>query len=137
VVNYLIDSSAWFEFFRATGSPANVRLRALIVDEASSLLGCPPVRMELAFDPHDLRRHRILAVYDGFPSAGVYADDFDTAADIYRSMRASGHTPRSITDCLIAAIGLRVAATVVHNDVDFDRIASAVPDLSVLRLPTA
>ena len=60
-----------------------------------------------------------------------------TTADIYRSMRAGGHTPRSITDCLIAAIGLRVAATVVHNDVDFDRIAAAVPDLSVLRLPAA
>jgi predicted nucleic acid-binding protein len=137
VVSYLIDSSAWIEFFRETGSPANVRLRALIGDEASSLLGCPPVRMELAFDPHDLRRHRTLAVYDGFPSAGVDADDFSTTADIYRSMRASGHTPRSITDCLIAAIGLRVAATVVHNDVDFERIAAAVPDLSVLRLPTA
>ena len=136
-MSYLIDSSAWIEFFRETGSRANVRLRALIGDEASSLLGCPPVRMELAFDPHDLRRHRTLAVYDGFPSAGVDADDFSTTADIYRSMRASGHPPRSITDCLIAAIGLRVAATVVHNDVDFERIAAAVPDLSVLRLPTA
>ena len=136
-MSYLIDSSAWIEFFRQTGSPANGWLRALIGDEASSLLGCPPVRMELAFDPHDLRRHRTLAVYDGFPSAGVDADDFSTTADIYRSMRASGHPPRSITDCLIAAIGLRVAATVVHNDVDFERIAAAVPDLSVLRLPTA
>jgi len=136
-VSYLIDSSAWIEFFRETGSPANVQLRGLIGNAAASLVGCSPVRMELAFDPHDLRRHRILAVYDGFPSAGVDASDFDTAADIYRSMRASGHPPRSVTDCLIAAIGLRAAATVVHNDMDFDRIASAVPDLSVLRLPTA
>lgn len=136
-MSYLIDSSAWIEFFRETGSPANLRLRELIINEAASLVGCSPVRMELAFDRHDLRLHRILAVYDGFPTAGVDAGDFDTAVEIYRSMRASGHTPRSVTDCLIAAIGLRAAATVVHNDVDFDRIASAVPDLSVLRLPTA
>lgn len=46
-----------------------------------------------------------------------------------------GHTPRTLLDCLVAAAALRVEATVVHHDVDFDRMAATVTTLSVLRLP--
>ena len=38
-----------------------------------------------------------------------------------------GLTIRSVTDCLIAAIAWRRDATVVHADVDFDRIAARYP----------
>jgi hypothetical protein len=36
---------------------------------------------------------------------------------------------------VIAAIAVRVEATLVHNDVDFDRMVEIIPDLAVLRLP--
>jgi predicted nucleic acid-binding protein len=36
-------------------------------------------------------------------------------------------TIRSMADCLIAAVGMRRDATVVHFDADFDVIASCVP----------
>lgn len=90
----------------------------------------------MALDPHDLRRRRVLKVYDTFTSAGVEAEDFEIAAAIYRQIRTSGHTPRSTNDCLIAAASLRSGATVVHNDVDFDRVADVVEELAVLRLPS-
>ncbi len=54
--------------------------------------------------------------------------DFRRAAALARSVRRSGHTVRSLTDCLIATIALRQGATVWHCDVDFVRIA-AVSDL--------
>jgi len=38
-----------------------------------------------------------------------------------------GQTIRSMVDCLIAAVGLRRDATVVHFDADFEVIASCVP----------
>jgi predicted nucleic acid-binding protein len=137
VVSHLVDSSVWVEFLRMTGSPSNLVLRRLISDPDVAIIGCPPVRMELALDPHDLRRHRFLQVYDSFSSAGVHADDFDLAAEVYRSVRRYGHTVRSTSDCLIAAIALRAGATLVHNDIDFDRIAQVVTPLTVLRLPDA
>jgi predicted nucleic acid-binding protein len=37
-------------------------------------------------------------------------------------------------DSLVAATALRTGATLVHNDVDFDRIGAAVRELAVLRL---
>ncbi len=132
----LVESSVWIEFFRNTGSPSNVVLRQLINDAIVEIFGCPAVRMELALDDNDLRRHRFLQVYDQFPSIEVRSDDFDLAADVYRSVRRAGNTIRSTNDCLIAAIGLRSGATLVHNDVDFDRIAD-VTRQAVLRLPAS
>ena len=135
MTSYLVDSSIWVEFFRERGTPAAQIIRKLMRSDPTGLVGCPPVRMELAVEPDDLRRHRTLKVYDGLTPTGIAEDDFDLAAAIYRAVRQSGHTIRSHQDSLIAAIALRADATLVHNDVDFDRIAVVVADLSVLRLP--
>jgi predicted nucleic acid-binding protein len=134
-VSYLVDSSAWVEFFRQRGTPAAQLIRQLITSDPTVLLGCPPVRMELALESDDLRRHRTLKVYDGLPSTGISEEDFDLAAAIYRAVRQSGHTIRSRLDSVIAAIAMREEATLVHRDVDFDRMTEVVPDLAVLRLP--
>jgi predicted nucleic acid-binding protein len=134
-VSYLVDSSVWVEFFRKRGTPAAQIIRQLMTSDPTSLVGCPPVRMELAVEPDDLRRHRTLKVYDGLTPTGIADDDFDLAAAIYRAVRQSGHTVRSHQDSVIAAIALRTDATLVHNDVDFDRIAEVVTELAVLRLP--
>jgi predicted nucleic acid-binding protein len=48
--------------------------------------------------------------------------DFDLAADIYRRVRRSGHTPRGSADCLIAAVCIREDVPLLHDDIDFDRI---------------
>ena len=135
MVTYLIDTSVWARFFQDRGTVANQRLDALIAADPRQVLGCPPVRMELSVDPHDLRRRRVLRVYDGFISADILSEDFDLAAELYRASRRRGHSIRSQLDCLIAAIAVRREAVLVHNDVDFDRLAECVDTLSVLRLP--
>lgn len=135
MVTYLVDSSVWVEFFRRKGTPAGRFLRERMAADPTTLLGCAPVRMELAIDPDDLRRHRTLKVYEGLLSAGISEDDFDLAAALYRAVRQTGHTIRSRPDTLVAAIALRVGARLVHNDADFDRIAEVATDLAVLRLP--
>jgi predicted nucleic acid-binding protein len=40
---------------------------------------------------------------------------------------------RSFMDCLIAGIAVRSAATVLHSDVDFERIAGVFPLLDQTR----
>jgi predicted nucleic acid-binding protein len=49
--------------------------------------------------------------------------DFERAAAIYRLCRSKGETVRSLLDCLIAAVALRVGAEVLHEDADFDVIS--------------
>ena len=135
MVIYLVDTSVWAGFFRDRGTPANQQLKALIDADPRQVRGCPPVRMELSIDPNDLRRRRLMRAYDGFPSTGIVPDDFDLAAEVYRAVQQRGHTIRSQLDCIIAAIAMRSEAVLVHNDVDFDRMAECVDTLAVLRLP--
>jgi predicted nucleic acid-binding protein len=130
-VTYLLDTSAWVSYLRDRDSVRGDRVDQLLRESVGEVVGCPAVRMELAIDPDELRRRRLLRWYDGFPSTGVVADDFDMAAAIYREVRSAGHTVRSSTDCLIAAAAVRTGCTLVNCDVDFDRIAAAVPELSV------
>jgi predicted nucleic acid-binding protein len=134
-VSYLVDSSVWISFFHDPEGPLGQRFATLVSNGPNEVLGCPPVRMELMIDPQDFRRRRIMRIYDGFVSTNIIEDDFDLAAEIYRAVQKRGHTIRSQIDCVIAAIAVRQGATLVHNDVDYDRMTEAMSDLGVLRLP--
>jgi predicted nucleic acid-binding protein len=54
-------------------------------------------------------------------------DDFALAASLYRSARRAGVTIRKTLDCLIAAPCVRARAPLLHDDSDFDRLASCTP----------
>jgi len=58
-------------------------------------------------------------------------DDFRNAAQLYRAARRGGRTIRSSSDCLIAAVCIRAGRPLLHNDVDFDRLAGC-SDLEVV-----
>ncbi|MCY3863627.1 MAG: PIN domain nuclease [bacterium] len=115
------DTSAWVEFVRDTGSPAcNLLDKALDGDIAI----CDAVRLEVLAgarsDRHFRDLHRLLARAAVVPTI---PDDYDTAALIYRSCRRGGETPRSLIDCLIAAVAIRAGIALLHADRDFDVIA--------------
>jgi predicted nucleic acid-binding protein len=126
---YIVDSSAWIEYIRGTGSMAHREVRAM-VRRSSPIAGVTePVIMELlagARDPEDFRKLRRLTT--AMPLIRVDpVCDYTEAAALYKVLRGAGVTIRSMTDCLIAAIAWRRQATVVHADADFDRIAARYP----------
>jgi hypothetical protein len=120
----LVDTSAWAEYFRATGSPAAAVVRRLLDDRLDDLAMCEPIAMEiLAGAGSDTAYSRLERLVNGLPSLTVDdAVDFRSAAKIYRAARRTGKTIRSITDCLIAAVAIRHDATLVHRDGDFEVI---------------
>jgi predicted nucleic acid-binding protein len=123
----LADSSAWVEYDRATGSPADRRIRELI-EGNGPLAVTEPVVMELLAGARDERREsslrRLLARFDLLSFDAV--TDFDGAALIYRRCRAAGVTPRGLIDCMIAAVAWRNGATLLAHDVDLDRVAGII-----------
>lgn len=121
----LVDTSAWIEYLRATGSPAAVEVRRLLSDQISEVAMCEPIAMEiLAGAVDDSRYAKLEQLVNGIPSLRVdNAIDFRTAASIYRGARRAGQTIRSLNDCLIAAVAIRHDARIVHRDADFDVIA--------------
>jgi predicted nucleic acid-binding protein len=114
----LVDTSAWVEFLRDTGSPACLRVNDLLEEEIAT---CHPVRMEVLAGARDERHlrdlRRLLArasVIETLPT------DYEEAAALYRSCRRRGETVRRLIDCLIAAHALRAQLPLLHADNDFD-----------------
>jgi len=117
----LIDTSAWVEFLRATGSEVHHHLRRLIESEAT-LHTTDVVVMEVLAgardQPHLARLRRLLSRCDFVPVAGL--SDFESAAELYRLCRRGGETVRALNDCLIAAVALRAGLDLLAADRDFD-----------------
>ncbi|MDO5495293.1 MAG: PIN domain nuclease [bacterium] len=119
----LVDTSLWIEFLRGTGTIASDYVREGLGELATS----EPILMELVAGAAPGRRsagierlllsQKWLRVEPGL--------DYRGAADVFQASRASGHPPRSLQDCLIAAIALRHGVAVAHRDADFEYIAAA------------
>jgi predicted nucleic acid-binding protein len=122
----LIDTSAWIEYFRATGSAAAVEVRRVLADDADQVAMCEPVAMEILSGINEETTHaKLERLVNGLPSLAVdNAVDFRAAGRIYRAARLAGETIRSINDCLIAAVAMRHGARIVHRDADFEVIAA-------------
>lgn len=123
----LADTSAWVEYDRATGSPADLRLTNLIADEGPLAVTDPVVMEVLAGARTDQREadlRRLLLRFDllRFDAAA----DFHGAARIYRRCRRAGVTPRGLIDCMIASVTLRTDAVLLAHDVDMDRVAEVI-----------
>lgn len=124
----LVDSSAWIEYLRATDSPVDRYVRALLKS------GCPlattgVVMLEVLAGARDesharkltrlLGRCRLLPAQE--PS------DHEAAATLYRACRREGITIRRPPDLLIAIIAIRTDTPLLHLDADFDAIAAQAP----------
>jgi predicted nucleic acid-binding protein len=124
----LVDTSAWVEFLRRTGSPAHLELRALLEGDRQ-LATTEVVVMEVlagARDPDHLQRlQRLLLRCRMLPVRGLA--DYEQAAAVYRACRGGGRTVRELADCLIATVAIRVGVPVLHADADFDVIARHSP----------
>ena len=127
----LVDTSAWVEFLRDTGSPVCERVDVLL---EADLATCDPVRMEVlagARDERHLRElRRLLARGTSIPTLPT---DYEDAAAWYRTCRRNGDTVRKLVDCLIAAVAIRADVELLHADADFEALARHTP----LRLATA
>ena len=121
----LIDTSAWIEFLRDTGSVISDRVDALLDDEIAT---CHPVRMEVLAGA---RNEQHLGDLRGLLARGsllpTEPTDYEEAAALYRTCRRGGETVRKLIDCLIAATAIRSAIPILHSDNDFDVLARHTP----------
>lgn len=124
----LVDSSAWIEFLRGTGSPAHLRLRTELQGETE--LACTDVVvMEILAGARDeADRDRLRRLLYGLEFLAVDGPaDYESAAELYRLCRRGGETPRKLSDCLIAAVAIRTEAELLCEDADFEAIARHAP----------
>jgi len=125
----VVDSSAWIEFFRGTGSPTHVRLRELLDGRRGEVAVTEVVLGELLAGEADERAARRvrdqLVTFRMLRLRGVH--DFELAAALYRTCRERGEAVRNLADCLVAVPAIRAGATLLHADRDFEKLARHTP----------
>lgn len=120
----LADTSAWVEYLRATGTVVDHRITELIAT-STPFATTDVVVMETLAGGRDARhvaRLRQLLLECRYVAVDGLAD-FEQAAGVFRACRQNGETVRNLTDCLVAAVAIRVGLELLHRDRDFDVIA--------------
>jgi hypothetical protein len=117
----LIDTSAWVEFLRDTGSAVCGRVDELLAGEFAT---CHPIRMEVLAGARDDRH---LGRLRGLLARGVLLPTppahYETAAVLYRTCRRQGITVRKLIDCLIAAHAIDADVQLLQDDIAFAGLA--------------
>jgi predicted nucleic acid-binding protein len=123
----LVDSSAWVEFDRATGSPVDRVLTDLIGSDGPICVTEPVVMEVCAGARNDARARDLRRLLERFHLARFDAvADFDGAVRISRRCRRAGVNPRGLLDCVIVAVALRCGHEVLAHDRDLTAVAGVV-----------
>ncbi len=126
----LVDTSVWVRMFR---EGREALARAVDFDE---IVTCLPVIQEVLQgfdDPMAYRTARAAMQALPIVESPLGEAVFDEAVGLFRTVRRAGLTVRSGVDCLIAACGIRNGLPVLHDDRDYDSLAT-VSTLEARRL---
>ena len=117
----LVDTSAWIEYLRDTGSEVCELVEDSLTSEAAI---CDAVRLEvLAGGRNEAHTLSLQVLLNRAVLIPTLQSDFEEAAALYRRCRARGETIRNLLDCLIAAVAIRNDAPVLRRDRDFEALA--------------
>ena len=117
----VVDTSAWIEFLRDTGSAVCEAVDRLL---GTDLAICDAISMEVLAGARD-ERHlaQLRGLLDTVTMLPTTPEHYDSAAALYRQCRRSGESVRKLVDCLIAAVAVDFDAEVLHADADFAVLA--------------
>jgi predicted nucleic acid-binding protein len=120
----VVDTSAWVELLRASGSPVHLRLQRALRDGEDICVTDVVLAEVLAGARDERRAEELRSTLLGFtllPLEGL--DAFERAAGLYRACHAAGETLRGFADCLVAVPAIAAGAPVLHADTDFGKLA--------------
>lgn len=122
----VVDSSVWIAHLRGLTDPPVLRLRALVADVDDQILIGDLILLELLQgardEAHAARIERNLRCY---PIAPMLDDAIAVhAARNFRRLRARGITVRKTIDMIIATFCILGGHALLHDDRDFDPIAT-------------
>ncbi|MBC7892235.1 MAG: PIN domain nuclease [Sphingobacteriaceae bacterium] len=121
----LFDTSVWIDYFRGILNPKTDLLETALFSDWTVWI-CPVIIQEVLQGVRS--EHEWMEVKDKFSYLERLESDpyplAEEAAALFRTLRQQGTTIRKSNDCLIARYAIEADLRVVHNDVDFDRIAN-------------
>ena len=122
----LIDTSAWVEYLRATGSEINLAVRSLVGSEDRAIATTDIVIMELLSGVRaPEQRGKLWALMNRclmLPTRPLF--DFEIAAELFTRCREAGFTPTNSNNLLVAAVAIAKEVPLLAADSDFQKVAS-------------
>ena len=129
-----VDTSVWIDFFADRPTPQVNLLDGYLTRFPGEIVLVDVVLTEVLRGLKDKDVPRVESVLLDLDVLKLqWITDFRAAAGLYRAARQSGVTVRSTVDCLIAAVCIREDATLLHADVDFERLAG-ITHLSTIKV---
>ncbi len=120
----LVDTSVWIDFLMGRDTTHAKAVESL-VDAREDICICGVVLTEvlqgIKIDKEHDKTKGILSELVFLP---MTQETFYSAANIYRACRSRGITIRNSIDCMISAVCIQYDVALLHNDKDFDLIAS-------------
>lgn len=129
----LVDSTVWIDLLRNRETVPVSRLRILL--DAGEATVAPVIVQEVLQGAIDVAGFSKLHKYFGaLPLSGVeHSLALHVAAGkLYARARWQGITPRSPHDCLIAATAVDGGLPLLHDDRDFEQLATVEPKLRLV-----
>ena len=129
----LVDSTVWIDLLRNRGTMAVARLRRLLdLGEATASSVIAQEVLQGATNPQSFSKLR--KYFMGIPLLGAHrmVELHVAAAELYARARWRAITPRSPHDCLIAVTAIEEAVPLLHDDSDFEHLATVEPRLKLV-----
>ena len=124
----LIDSSIWIPFFNGQKNLQVEVMKTLIANDEDVCLSVHILMEILQGFRTDKDFHQVHGYLQMFPVVDMGGmSSYVAAAQIYRRCRKKGITIRRGMDCIIAQTAVENDLVLLHDDADFDRIASVIP----------
>ena len=121
----LVDTSAWIDFFNGIPNSPRVSLRKLLEAEEEVCISNYILTETLQGFKDDKEFKAAKKHLLNLPILGLaFPELYISVAQLYRTCRKRGITIRKTADCLIAQTAIEHGVPLLHNDKDFDRIAS-------------
>ena len=125
----LVDTSVLIDFFKGINNPAEVKFKSILEQDIpfgitsliyQEILQGAKSEKEYAGLKNYLSSQRFFHPQDPI-------ETFAKAAGIYFRCRKKGITVRSTVDCMIAQIAIESELLLLHNDRDFEAMATVAP----------
>lgn len=130
---YLVDTSVWIDYFREIKNRATKKFISILDRQlAFGITGLiyQEILQGAASEQDFIKLKDYLTTQRFFHPIDEIAT-YESTAKIYYACRRRGITIRSSIDCFIAQIAIEHNLTLLHNDQDYNRIQSAVPELQL------
>lgn len=115
----IVDTTVWIDFFQNKDTPQTEMLQH-ILNAGEDICICGVILTEVLQGIREDKDYTNVSFhFESFLFLPMQRCTFESAAELYRTLRRKGITIRNTVDCMIAAVAIEHDIALLHNDRDF------------------